>query len=776
MSLEDIYDTLIQYQTSGGLALPAGAFGGGPVEEALQTFLENGELDVATVTIALEPSYVSVTGMGANDPFDQLSLEAQFAPSADSVGVTLTATVTPSWTFGVAFPALSATFLGGASVSQGSLTLATAGGLALTGDLTVGIGGTPLGAGFFAARANGSVGYLAGFVLPVAWSPGQLWAPLQDLFSGLTLSDSGLIYSTIAAGAGDFPTLTMPSVPATIAPGVTFFTTLELGGSLSLLAALFGSDTTLELQGTIDTADPGQSDISASLPLSGGLGALEITGLTLDLQPANREFSLDASADLTIDGEIVQLAGGGSIQVEPPKATFSIQIESWRQPFGLSGLEIEEFGLAVTIEDAVTVSFLGTFDIGSGADAFTFTIGGELADFEVPSALVFSLTDSNPATPLTLGDLLTQFTSVPLENVPVLDDVAFTSLAFYLVADPSGSWTSPDGHIYPNGIGVDGELVFFSKWDLELAVTVGTSELKASGSIADPIALLDVLTISDATGGAKGPSIQIDTAAVTGGGPYFACDGAIRLMGLSESFHGSASDDGFALSFEASLASLFTAAFSASYSQEDSFTGSTSGSFDLDLPLPELDIDGVPIIPAVTIQGPSASLSIGASASPSAATVSVALSFTWGSFDMSPTFTLDATQVEGALANLWAQIVGWIDTNLQQFYQPVLADVQAFVDAIKNGVLALGQDAAYVAAALKQAFSAAASDVARYLSDLGYSISQTTAALVSVFEMGLDEAAQLVSQFAQACAVSFAQIFVGVGGGSSSTPLRPVRG
>lgn len=776
MSTSDILNTLLKYvdnnAAGGHLNLPSVAFGSGGIQVAVSAFFA-GEAFQVTLSAPLSSgeTNVKVSGQGTNSPLSDLSVEADFSDGDDGVDLSFQATVTPDWTFSSAFPALQGTYFDKLELASGSLTFNSAdsgGTLSLLGELSVSSGGTDLGTGFFEARHDddGS-GFLVGLVVPAAFSPGSLWPDLAKLFGFLTFSNSGLVVSTIEAKASDFPKLPMPSLPGTLKPGVTLFTSLELSGDgFGFLKSLFDPPITLDLSGYVDPEAPLESTFSARLPGSAGHGVLTFNGFTLTLDPAQTTFTLSASATLTINGESVTLEGDGTVIVAPtPTVDFSLQVEQWANPFGIQGLVIQEFGLNATVEDAgLELGFLGEIEIGTSAP-FVLEMGGSLVDFEEPGALVFALKDPDPGNPLTLSDLVKEFTSLNLDRVPLLNGLAFKDLEFYVVADPAGSWTAPNGETFPDGIGLVAD-VLFQSWELDLQIQIQWDKgVVASGSISEPITLLNVLTLSDATG-AQGPSAAIDTSQLAGtapapsagigdASPYFSMSGAIQCLGLSESFQGSVSDDGFDVNFSASLSSLFTASFAARYARSQSFSGSARGSFDLDLDVPELTIDGVSIIPAVHIDGPAASLDIAIALSTSGGSVSLELTFTWGSFNFDVKFSLDAQQMKDALSNLWNHITAWIETNLRTFYQDVLKDMDAFVDAIKDGVLKLGQDAEYVAGALKAAFNTTAKEAAEALLRIGYLADDIVDALVKVFEISEAEAVGYVKKCAMSAARSF---------------------
>ena len=301
---------------------------------------------------------------------------------------------------------------------------------------------TSIGTGLFVVRkAQSGSGFVIGFVIPQTWSPAQIWPQLGSLFDKLTFSNSGLVISTLPAGSAiDLPNLKQASLPASVNPGFTFFTSLALKGDiLGPISHLFDDNISFDLLAVVDTAAPANSVFQAIYQGSKGKNAVQFTGITVTLKPAAMSFSLSAGAILNIESEHITLLGVGTIALEPPSMSFTILIENWVQPFGIKNLTVKAFGLQVGVEAAIlSVSLLGSFDIGAGDNKFTLVVGGKLDNFEVPAAILFELVDDNPQRPLMLSDVINQFTSLDLSHVPILGHVGFKTLEFWVVDDPAG--------------------------------------------------------------------------------------------------------------------------------------------------------------------------------------------------------------------------------------------------------------------------------------------------------------------------------------------------
>lgn len=755
--------------------MPKTVFGSGGIQVAVGAFFAGETFQVTLDAPMTDDSVkVSVSGEGANSPLSDLKLEADFADGDDGVSLSLSAEVVSAWAFSNAFPDLKGTYFDQLDVASGSLSLDTTGSgasVSLKGELSVAIGAKPVGTAFFEARHDtDGTGFLVGVVLPESLSPGAVWPNLNELFGKLTFSDSGFVVSTIDAKLSDFPDVTVPSLPDDLKAGVTVFTSLKLTGKgFGLLSQLFSNSITLNLS-AFGSADASEFDVKATLPGAAGKGILVFDGLTIELIAGTDvppQFSIDASATLTLKDESVTVEGGGTIVLEPtPSVTLDLNVESWNEPFGIKGLDIQDIGVGVSVEDdGFEVGLIGTVEIGTTAP-FILSMAMEANDLDGFSALSFELKDPDPNHPLELTDLIKEFTSLDLSNVPLLNGLAFKDFDFYVVIDPSGSWTDPKGNVFPDGIGLRAD-VSFQSWELNLKVLVDDMKgIIASGAISKPIVFKDVLTLSDATG-ENGPSASVDTSQfakplgqtarpLRDASPYFSMSGGIACMGLNETFAGSVSNDGFDVAFSCQLESLFQASFTGSCSKGRSFSCSANGTFDFEFDAPELKVNGVPVIPAVHVSGPSGSLDIAVAVSTSSASVALKLQFTWGDFNFDVHFSLDAQQVANALSDLWNHMVAWIEANLKEFYKVVLADAKKFVAAIKHGVLKLGQKAEYVARALVAAFDSEVKEVADFLVEIGYETREIVDALVAVFHIAESEAVGYVSS----CALGAARYFI----------------
>ncbi|UZK68048.1 hypothetical protein OKW76_08105 [Sphingomonas sp. S1-29] len=640
--------------------------------------------------------------------------------------------------------------------------------------------GHDLGSGFFEVRRTAkSTGFVVGFAVPEAWSPGDLFPPLADLFSGLSFRNTGLIVSTIAADKLTLPNLTMP-VPTPLPAGVTAFTTLQLkGDGLDLLKKLFTADVTLNLVAQIDSTTPAKSLIKASLPSFEVNKDFTFKELAVVLKPGAAEFDLVAAAALKIGGETLVIAGQGSIKLEPPAVAFDLAVENWPNPFGIAGLTVANAGVAVVIGGTgVTIGMLGSFVIGTAPRQFTFTIGASIIDFEVPGALLFGLDASDQA--LKLTDLITEFTTLDLSSVPVLNGIAFKTIDLYIVDDPNGFKIGNQS--FQPGIQVKADVLFYD-WEVIVDVAVNQDRgVYAMGNVNLPIKLGDDLLVISDFQGTKGPSFLIDTAAFTSGvalvardaprfstlhrdssistlalahdlatlpavdrrpllageaATYLELSGNVKLLGgaIQDKVYLKASRD--TLDFEYDFTFLgMTEQLSCHLSMAKmSLAASAKFGFSLKIDLPAYKINGLTVIPPIHIPGVAAGLTLGAglALSPVGGSFSIGLSFSYAGQNFTPNFTLTLTDITHAIGNLWDAIATWLKNNVKLLYANILSSLENFAAAIASGLIAFGNDLVAAAKAMMAAFDASIEQIGQVFKQLGKTFEDACNAIAEAF-------------------------------------------
>jgi hypothetical protein len=655
---------------------------------------------------------------------------------------------------------------------------------------------TQLGTVLFVVRkADTGFGFVTGFVVPETWSPGDLLPELKSLFDSLTFTNTGLIISSIKTDRIDLPNLKQPSLPSSISPGLIAFTSLALARpGLSQLGGLFDGAVTLDLSAQLDMATPVNSVIVASLRAIEAKGALTYLDFRLVLKPAAASFSLSIAVRLALGDQTVTVQGVGIVALEPPSFAIGLIIENWVEPFGIKGLTIVKFGIGIMIGGGgIAINFLGRFLIGQGDRRFSFTIGGGLLDFEVPSAIIFAL-DATDHT-LMLTDLIGQFTDLDLSDVPVLSHIGFRHLDFAIVDDPSG-FTIGDEH-FPPGIRIDADITIYD-WNATFELAVNTNKgIYAKGAIDKPIVIGDkILVISD-VGGQKGPSGLIDTSAFVSGqalvrrghidlrdieitpetllvrGPsglplriteaaatYFELDASISLLGVAkQALKVSVSKTTFDFFYDFEFLGIkenLTCHFSQA---EKNFAATAHFSFNLDVQTPALVIAGVEVLPSIHLQAPSASLDLSLGFSWSGAIsggFGLAVSFGWRGVQLSFVASVSLADIANSIANLWNAMATWIKANVLKVFAAILGNIGDYIAAIKNGLFQFAGGALALARALVALFDAGAQAVAEALCAIGYGFEAIVDTLVDTFKLAVNAAVDIARALFGQCSLAAA--------------------
>ncbi|WP_437333134.1 hypothetical protein [Sorangium sp. So ce394] len=653
-----------------------------------------------------------------------------------------------------------------------------------------------LGTVWFAVRREGRhTGFLAGFVVPATWSPGDLLPALKPLFDSLSFTDTGLLVSSVATDFIDIPILKQRSLPTSVKPGIVAFAGLRLkGGGLDLLGKLFSGDVVLNLLAQLDMRTPANSTVEARLRAIEAHGALRFIDFRIAFAPAATTFTVSASARLEIGAGQVTVTGAGSVTMTPPAATLSLLVQQWREPFGIEGLTIESFGIGFTFSGSVAINFLGHFLIGTKPRQFRFTIGGGMLDFEVPSALLFGL-DATDQT-LMLADLVEAFTHLDLASVPVLRDIGFRRLDFAIVDDPAG-FTIGSEH-FPPGIRITADLTLY-EWNVHLDLAVNTGRgIYAKGGIDEPIVVgSDVLVIADEDGG-RGPSLLIDTAAfatgaalvdrtrgrlsalpfepplvlaasATGLAPmraetlsatYLQMDASVSLLGvLRQAVKISVSRDTFDFSYRFAFFGIEETLSCFLSAGQKRLAASAEFEFALDVDLPAVTVEGVSVFPAVSLHAPRAGLALGLSLAWSSGVSGdfrLAVGFDWHGLHLDFTAEITLADIGNALERLGDALLEWMRKNARKVWEKIIGNVDAYLEAIRDELIAFADGAYGVAKAMIALFESSVEEVARALRSLGYAFVEAAEALANAFGISFDAAAAVFAKTFEMCSLSAA--------------------
>jgi len=469
MEVTDIKKTLSDNIKDNGLSLASGLFPG-VIETAMKYYLNGVTIPIGT------GGSLKVTGSGANLQLDMcpVSFEGLATAdkavlkvsgtgaytyayimvtftkiSADEVSIELDATMGEnlSWKLSELWPGLldHAPF-NEVNFEKGQLTLK------IGEDKNIDFSGTgdlyykseKLAAGAIRVVYNGEatgeqddakICILAGAVV-ANWSPGSIWAPLQDV----KFKQSGLLFSSLPKASATtltdlklFDESDIPSIVTgnfEVKQGITFFTTLELDNLLKPLASLMGENQTLALYANSDLNNKltmmARYGASGFKPSPDALFEFENFELEWDIVIGS-SYDITASAKGKFyppDGSTqgINLTLSSTIKPTDGSIGLTLQIGDWVHPFGYERLTVKEFYTSVILAASsagVSVQLGGDFMFTTDDNKnFEFGVAGEVLNFEVLTGIAFLLKKNNDKNDLSIGDLINGITSINTSDVP----------------------------------------------------------------------------------------------------------------------------------------------------------------------------------------------------------------------------------------------------------------------------------------------------------------------------------------------------------------------
>jgi hypothetical protein len=707
----NILDTINAAVSNGLLNLPATAFGSGTFyQAAIVQFLDGQNLQI---TLSATPTggqaQATVSGSGVNQWLGKTTVIAVFTLDGTNVSLSVKADIAPGWSLASAWPAvLSGYPFSNVTITNGAFDLeAKSTEVTLAGALSAAWNGSALGSAWLEVQDSaGTLGFGLGASVG-SFSPGDLWEPLKSL----TFTDAGVFVSTVSGLAPFDGTGTALTFPKTVDKGLTVYADLAIAGDIAILKPLLGGTTTLNLVAFTDGAD--NTTLDANVQTHIVVGSLTITGFTLEWNISKQSLTITGASTIALPGnESLDLDVDGTLGYgATPSASVDMVIANWANPFGISFLTVDDFGIGVTLnEEGMDLEAGGKITIGTGDDKIDVELILAVEDFEIPSGLVFEATEETAGQMITLPNLVGAFVpslGTAIGKLPFVNDFGFTNLTL-IVAEAPFAFNKQQ---YAAGLGATGDISFFS-WTLDFAFQVGTSGVSASGSINKPIEVtvgsVTLVKLSDATG-QKGPAGSIDTTK----SPYFTLTAGLSLLGLvNASVDAYVGDDNFTFDAQLSLFDVLNASLSCSLDPKAlNFAGSANFSVHLpSLTLPALTIDGVQILPSIQLTPDiSASFGLSISSSPPSFGFSLAFSIAGMSVSVNPTF--DLTEVETALSDFGTFIKNWLVNNVKALFQDILNVARDLAQFLKN----LGEKAEQAIVALAKLF---AGDVTKIVNDV----------------------------------------------------------
>lgn len=645
--------------------------------------------------------------------------------------------------------------------------------LTLYGDVTL---GSTASVKFLAfAGKTAAVTSLLG-VLWTDWRP-----PLPDV---LSLTESGVALCTVD-GAVVKKTLipggvTLPAVfDAPLPKGVTFYARVDFTGTLKdVLTALFGAPGDLTITGTL--AVPVQNSrltvVYGDRLTSDGVG---FGGVVLVVDLASRSFDLRAKFVASFDGpdgqpERLSFAFGGAL-VLPTSLTLyfllcaddeqqqlqeqlsgatslpDVARPAWKNPFGITGLDVEDFYGTFGLDDTggISVGMGGSVRVGPEGEQVALLLRVQAAYRDgapMVDAFIFDIDATHtPTREITLGNLVRQFTSQTGEWLGILD--RFGLREFHLaIITKIGGWEDPDSKKhYPQGFFTSGDLDLFGntfKFDIRVYTTKG---IDANGSIADPISWVDgAFKLSDYDG-TKGPRAAVCTIP-DAGKKLVSLSAGLTLLAIMARIEAEAGTDGWTFLWETQVGAAFDIHMTGTLGKSG-----FHGMFHL-----KLDLRPIRIATGIISQLPLGSVLkdawIDADVTLDLSTVKLSLAFD-GTFGIRS----DSVHVQFSLDGLrdWRDLPKAIEDEAAklpaEFFKWLVDDVEKWAKAIGDGVLEVAGDVAKI---LKDFFGTAAQEAARLLKLAGYSADAVVESLVKLWKLSEEDAEKIVQQIFKICAIA----------------------
>lgn len=411
-------------------------------------------------------------------------------------------------------------------------------------------------------KVGGAWESVVAVVLPDDWQFSDLSSVLRP-FDVLKYDAPILAYSTFSdeqftLNGRDGTTLSLQ-----LKTGFALSSELKLSGvGLDFLAKLVGRDK-LPLQLAIGN-DISDAKIEANIEQELAIipGVITFRGFALSLQPAPFTVEFVCIADVNIFGEELPRFAVETEIVENETRLLFQTLAPWKDPFGLSGLTINQVVLQVETAPVTKFGVLGDISIKDKR----IRMAAQFTN-NAPSMIAGELIGT-----LSLGDTIEELVGLRLPSN--LLDISISDFKLRIVADPTGV-TIGDETFAP-GLALQGTLGFLGMSLFVKVVVDPDSGVFAHGSLSDRVNIGNVLLISDAEGNGP-PSFTLNSSRA----PFLEITAAVSLLGLRESIEATVDASGFEFTISRNL---LIAKYSLTCKAKPpiDFTGSGTFSFGID--------------------------------------------------------------------------------------------------------------------------------------------------------------------------------------------------
>lgn len=556
-----------------------------------------------------------------------------------------------------------------------------------------------------------------------------------------SISDSGLIISSISEVNLPQNISHLPGVPKVIQKGFYFFSTLNCSGPVfDLLEGIFGDILPLNLKKEIVTESLNSEIIEVAVRMAlPAIGPISFADTRIVLQ--KEAFTLVNDIFLDIGQEILHMKGGGAI-LPDNSFNFLFKLEGvqkdgqaetttkeWIDPLGFTGLTIKEFGANIAVETRGTIfGMFGEISIGQDGETDRIILGvaGEILNGNTPQALSATIRSQTPSSNgVSLTKIIEGLSKIPIGDFPILSEIRVRHFEVYIVLDPNG-YQHPIKKVTYFGLSLSSSITLFGlSLDIDLQL-IPDEGIKAKGEIGQ-INLGGVLIISNATNNG-GPILQIDTTQINQelGYVYFSCK--VSLFGISQTMVVKATQESFAMFLDYSVRGLGNFRLNCNLINNQEFKGNAEINFDFaDRTIP-ISIGGQQIgslslgthirgTIEVNLTGQEFFLSISANAS--------LLGL--------PEFVvqLNVTEAISDFSNIPEQIYHELLNNSQQALNTPLTNPAILLQWVNSGIVNITRETGDV---LRNIYNKSEAEAAQLLKDAHFSASQTAGILVNNYQ------------------------------------------
>ncbi|MGA4485342.1 hypothetical protein ACPA3B_18005 [Bacillus bombysepticus] len=336
------------------------------------------------------------------------------------------------------------------------------------------------------------------------------------------------------------PTIEDPSGIKGVEKGISFRGNLHmLSGGLDIIDHLLGFKE-LPLD-TYIPEDPSDTRLKARFDKSFDILAITFCDFNLFIKP-KPNLTVEASLSATVKIFSDSLDFEGRFGITQGQSEMSLALRgTWKEPFGLVGLEIKNAFLGMITGPKNTIAVAGDIDFGEN---LSISVKGEFIGNSFPSALI-----GNFSGQICLLQIIKAFTGYQIPNNYL--DVCLSDLSIYVVGDPLGA--KIEGIHYCPGFRVSGAIKQFGI-EVKADIAIDYRGILLKGEMT-PVKIDNILEINGGSA-AGGPIVILEAYEDRF---LFQLNVHLVVLGLSQDAEILINKDGFYFKIEGKIFNVFEA-------------------------------------------------------------------------------------------------------------------------------------------------------------------------------------------------------------------------